>query len=44
MGVANSFHPNPDDTFKTWNINEKQLGFDSFPEVAINKMIYRGNF
>jgi hypothetical protein len=25
-------------------VKETKLGFDSFPEVAINNMIYRGNF
>lgn len=35
---------NPEDTLKEWNSKETELGFDSFPEVAINGMIYQGNF
>lgn len=27
-----------------WRSRETLLGFDSFPEIAINNMIYRGNF
>ena len=38
------FLPDPTNTLKQWKIKENQLGFESFPEVAINNMIYRGNF
>lgn len=34
----------PEDTLNEWNSKETELGFDSFPEVAINGMIYQGNF
>ena len=35
---------NPIETLNSWKSKEHTLGFDSFPEVAINNMIYRGNF
>ena len=41
MGVddVNIVHP-IDDTLRTWKIREVQLGFNSFPEVAVNSMVY----
>ena len=44
MGVTDSFHPNALYTLRLWDSNQKKLGFNSFPEVAINNMIYSGNF
>jgi len=35
---------NPEETLKEWNSKETKLGFDSFPEIAINGMVYQGNF
>lgn len=32
-----------DQILTTWKIRDIKLGFDSFPEVAINGMVYRGN-
>lgn len=34
----------PEEILKEWSSKEVTLGFDSFPEVAINGMIYQGNF
>lgn len=33
-----------DRTLAHWRVREVHLGFDSFPEIAVNGMIYRGNF
>jgi hypothetical protein len=35
---------NPEETLNEWKNKEYRLGFDSFPEVAINGMVYTGNF
>jgi hypothetical protein len=44
MGIDDVGILNPiDDTLRTWKIREIQAGFDSFPEVAVNGMVYRGN-
>jgi len=34
----------PAATLELWKKQEQEYGFDSFPEVGINNMIYRGNF
>lgn len=44
MGVTDTFHPNALHTLRLWDSNQKKIGFNSFPEVAINNMIYSGNF
>lgn len=44
MNMEDVFILNPmDDTLKTWKIKQSQIGFDNFPEVAVNSMVYRGN-
>jgi hypothetical protein len=42
MDDVNSVDPKT--TLDTWRLRETLLGFDSFPEIAVNNMIYRGNF
>lgn len=44
MGLKDIYNAEPENTLKLWKTKQGQLGFDSFPEVAINNMIYRGNF
>jgi len=44
IGITDAYLPNPEETLSLWNIKRGQIGFDSFPEVSINNMIYRGNF
>jgi hypothetical protein len=33
-----------DETLASWKVQESHIGFDSFPEIAVNSMVYRGNF
>jgi len=34
----------PATTIEFWKKEEQKYAFDNFPEVAINGLIYRGNF
>ena len=43
MNMDDVYNADPMNTLATWRLRENSLGFDSFPEVAINNMIYRGN-
>lgn len=44
LKIKDAHIPNPEQTIVQWKVSETKLGFDTFPEVAINNMIYRGNF
>ena len=44
MGIAGVTQKNPTDTLAEWKSKSTKLGFDGVPEVAINSMVYRGNF
>lgn len=45
MGVSDiGVMQNAEETLNEWKNKEYRLGFDSFPEVAINGMVYTGNF
>jgi hypothetical protein len=44
MNMSDTYMVNPEETLRLWSVQQSQIGFDTFPEVAINNMIYRGNF
>lgn len=44
LKMDDGYLANPAETLASWRVKETRLGFDSFPEVAVNNMIYRGNF
>lgn len=43
MNMDDVYSVDPMNTLSNWRSRQTLLGFDSFPEVAINNMIYRGN-
>ncbi len=43
MNMDDVYNVDPQLTLDGWRIRETLLGFDSFPEVAVNNMVYRGN-
>jgi hypothetical protein len=43
MSMDDVYNVDPMTTLASWRSRETLLGFDSFPEVAINNMVYRGN-
>lgn len=44
MNIEDAYNVDPKKSLEVWRSRETLLGFDSFPEIAINNMIYRGNF
>ena len=44
LGLSGIAKTNPIDTLNQWRSRSTKLGLDGVPEVAINSMIYRGNF
>jgi hypothetical protein len=43
MRINDNWNSNPVETLRIWRSRETKIGFDNFPEIAANNLIYRGN-